>query len=180
MHAPFLSCCELWYGTNRIYYDFVLRKTWYPEILLSKMQKSKVPQWLWIPTKAIWHDIQNQNLSRMLLVWALNFVKLLWPLLRFSSCTHDQDTRAPTNKIADSYTESYAQTCFFRPLNNYSIQFIICPSQKIHMPKRIVWAMLKKEKKQKISMPKGMREKNAWQRAWRKEKKQINIAHTFK
>ena len=33
---------------------------------------------------------------------------------------------------------------------------------KFHMPKRIVWAMLKKEKERKkrnISMPKGMREK---------------------
>ena len=39
------------------------------------------------------------------------------------------------------------------------------------MPKRIVWAMLKKRKRRKISMPKGMREKNTCQRAWRKEKK---------
>ena len=59
MHAPFLSCCELWYGTNRICYDFVLREAWHPDILLTKMLKSKVSQWLWIPTKAIWHDIQN-------------------------------------------------------------------------------------------------------------------------
>ena len=57
MLAPFLSCCKLWYGINRIYYDFVLRETWHPEILLSKMLKSKVPQWLWLSTKAIWHDI---------------------------------------------------------------------------------------------------------------------------
>jgi hypothetical protein len=34
-------------------------------------------------------------------------------------------------------------------------------SKKIHVPKRIVWAMQKREKKEKkkISMPKGMREK---------------------
>ena len=56
MHAPSPNCCELWYGTNRICYDFVLRETWHPEISFSKMLKSKVPQWIWIPTKAIWHD----------------------------------------------------------------------------------------------------------------------------
>ena len=39
MHAPFLRCCELWYGTNRIYYDFVLRETWHPEISFSKTLK---------------------------------------------------------------------------------------------------------------------------------------------
>ena len=46
MHALFLSCCELWYGTNRICYDFVLRKTRHPKFSISKMLKSKVPQWL--------------------------------------------------------------------------------------------------------------------------------------
>ena len=74
MHAPFLSCCELWYGTNRICYDFVLRETWHPEILFSKMLKFKVPQWLRIPTKAIWHDIQIQTLVICYLFehWALS------------------------------------------------------------------------------------------------------------
>ena len=97
-HAPFLSCCEIWYGTNRICYDFVLRETRHPEFSIFKMLKFKVPQWLWIPTKAIWHN-SNSNPSHMLLVWALSFVKLLWPLLRFLSCAHDQDTRTPTNKM---------------------------------------------------------------------------------
>ena len=51
----------------------------------------------------------------------------------------------------------------------FSVHQIITPfmyhvslSQKFHVPKRIVWAMLKKGKKRKrkkISMPKGMREK---------------------
>ena len=74
MHAPFLSCCELWYGTNRIYYDFILRETWHPEILLSKMLKFNIPQWLWIPSKAIWHDIQIQTLVICYLFdhWALS------------------------------------------------------------------------------------------------------------
>ena len=47
-------------------------------------------------------------------------------------------------------------------------------SQKNHMPKRIVWAMLKKreklEKEKKYPCQKAW-EKNACQRAWRKEKK---------
>jgi hypothetical protein len=33
------------------------------------------------------------------------------------------------------------------------------------MSKRIVWAMLKNKRKRKISIPKGMREKNTCQRA---------------
>ena len=74
MHAPFLSCCVLWYGTNKICYDFVLRETWHLEILLSKMLKFNLPQWLWIPSKAIWHDIQIQTLviCYLLLHWALS------------------------------------------------------------------------------------------------------------
>ena len=43
------------------------------------------------------------------------------------------------------------------------------------MPKRIVWAMFKKKrKKRKISMPKGMREKNAKEHEEKKRKKQRN------
>ena len=83
---------------NRICYDFVLRETWHPEFSFKKMLKSKVPQWSWIPTMAICLD-SNTNLSHMLLIFTLSFVKLLWPLLRFSSCTHDQDLRTPTNKM---------------------------------------------------------------------------------
>ena len=44
--------------------------------------------------------------------------------------------------------------------------------------------MLKKEKKRKISMPKGMREKKCMPKSMKKrkekEKKEIKIAHTFK
>jgi Tfp pilus assembly protein PilZ len=52
-------------------------------------------------------------------------------------------------------------------------------SQKFHVPKRIVWAMLKKRK---ISMPKGMREKmHAKEHEEKKRKKEeIKTAHTFK
>ena len=99
MHAPFLSCCELWYGTNRICYDFVLRETWHPEISFSKKLKFKSSSMVMNTYQGHMTWYSNLNLSHMLLVWSLSFVKLLWPLLRFSSCIHDQDTRTPTNKL---------------------------------------------------------------------------------
>ena len=50
-------------------------------------------------------------------------------------------------------------------------------SQKFDMPKRIVWAMLKKEKEKKNAMPKGMREK---MHAKEHEEKKRKRTHTFK
>ena len=88
----------------------------------------------------------NSSLSHMLLVWSLSFVKLLWPLLRFSSCTHDQDTRTPINKL---------QTLTLRVTHKhaFSVHQIITPFiyyeslfQKVSYAKRIVWAILKKER----------------------------------
>jgi hypothetical protein len=38
------------------------------------------------------------------------------------------------------------------------------------VPKRIVWAMLKKEKRRKISMPKGMRGKKCMPKIMKKRK----------
>ena len=99
MHAPFLSCCEIWYGTNRICYDFVLRETWHLEVSFSK--NAKIQKFLndyeYLPRP--YDMIYIQNLSHMLLVWALSFIKLLGTVLRFSLSTHDQDTRTPTNKL---------------------------------------------------------------------------------
>ena len=132
------------------------------------MLKFKVPQWLWIPTKAIW-QYSNSNLSHMLLVITLRFVKLLWPLLRFSSCTHDQDTRTPTNKMLTLTLRVTQKHAFF--VHQIITPFIyhVSLSQKFHVPKRIVWAMLKKRKR-KISMQKGMREKNCMPKSMKKRK----------
>ena len=121
IHAPFLSCCELWYGTNRIYYDFVLRETWHSKILLSKMLKFKSSSMIMNTYQGHMTWYSNSNLSHMLLVWSLSFVKLLWPLLRFSSCTHDQDTHTPTIQLLTLTLRVTQKTCFFRPPNNYSI-----------------------------------------------------------
>ena len=174
MCAPFLSCCELWYGTNRICYDFVLRETWHPEILLSKMLKSKLLQWLWIPTNAIWHDIQIQNLSHMLLVWSLSFVKLLWPLLRFSSCTHDQDTRIPTNKLLTLTLRVMQKHIFF--VHQIITPFIyhVSFSQKFSYAKKnsMGYAKKRERKEKKYPCQKAWEKKNACRRAWRKEKKE--------
>ena len=90
MHAPFLSCCELWYGTNRICYDFVLRETRHPEFSISKMLQFKVPQWLWIPTKAIWHDIQIKTL-------VICYLYSHWVLS--NCCDPCRDSRTLTNKM---------------------------------------------------------------------------------
>jgi hypothetical protein len=137
MHAPFLSCCELCYGTNRICYDFVLGETWHPKILFSKkMLNSKVPKWSWIPTKAIWHDNQNSNLSHMLLIWSSSFVKLLWPMFRFLSCIHDQDTRPPTNKLLTLTLTVMQKHAFFYPPNNYSIHLSCVSLSKILYAKK--------------------------------------------
>ena len=107
----------------------------------------------------------NLNLSHMLLVWSLSFVELLWPLLRFSSCIHDQDTRTPTNKLLTLTRRVTQKTCLSVHHKKLLHSFIMSLSQKFHVPKRIVWAMLKnkkrekKERKEKKSMPKGMRGK---------------------
>ena len=70
----------------------------------------------------------------LLLHWALS--NCLWPLLRFSSCAHDQDTCIPTNKTIDSYIESYAKHVI--PPTKIITPFIYLESLflKFHMPKR--------------------------------------------
>ena len=101
----------------------------------------------------------NSNLSHILLVWALSFFKLLWPLLRFSSCTHDPDSCTPTNKLL-------TLTLRVTHKHAFSVHQIITPfiyhvslSNFFHMPKWIVWAMLKKgEDKEK----KNIHAKRAW------------------
>jgi len=100
MHAYFLSCCKLWYGTNRICYDFVLRETWHPEFYFQNAKKNEKFLNDSISYQGHMTHIQIQkNLCHMLLVFTLSFVILLWPLLRFLSCTHDQDSRTPINKM---------------------------------------------------------------------------------
>ena len=158
--CSFSKLLQVWYGTNRICYDFVLRETWNPEIFTFKNAKIQKfhNDYEYLPRP--YDMIYIQNLSHRLLVITLSFVKLLWPLLRFSSCTHDQYTRTPTNKIADSYTKKILHSLYHVSL-----------SQKNFMCQRIVWAMLKKEGKnihakrleRKKCMPKNMKK--------RKEKK---------
>ena len=101
--------------------------------------------------------IQMQNLSHMLFVIALRFVQLLWPLLRFLSCAHDQDTRTPTNKLLTltlrvTQKRAYSVHQIITPLVYHESLFL-----KFHMPKRKVWAVLKKEKK-------NIHAKEAWEK----------------
>ena len=115
----------------------------------------------------------NSNLTDMLLVWALSFVKLLGTVLRFSSSTHHKDTRTPTNKLL-TLTLRVTQKYIF------SIHQIITPfiyhvslSQKFHVPKRIVWAMLKKEGKKYIHAKRHERKKQCMLKSMKK-REEIN------
>jgi hypothetical protein len=87
----YLSSCLTWYREIDIAMTLFQRNTYHLEISISKLQIKSFSM-IKIPTKAIWH-IHIQNLSHMLLVFKVSFVKLLWPMLRFFSYTHDQDSR---------------------------------------------------------------------------------------
>jgi hypothetical protein len=145
-HAPFLSCCKLWYGTNRICYDFVLRETWHPEISFSKMLKSKVPQWLWIPTKAIWHDIQIQNLSHAtcLSIELCQIVVTRVEILIMHPWSRHTYTH---KKTANSYTESYAQHAFSVHQNNTPFTLSWYLSLIVSYAKKKVMGYVKKREK---------------------------------
>ena len=112
----------------------------------------------------------------LLLHWALS--NCLWPLLRFSSCTHDQDSRTPTNKMLTLTLRITHKHVF--PPTKIITPFIyhVSLSQKLSYAKKNSMGYAKK-RKEKMFMPKDIR-KNACQRAWRKEKKETKIAHTFK
>ena len=110
-----------------------------------------------------WFKIQY--LSHMLLVWALSFVKLLWPLLRLSSCTHDQDTRTPTNKLL-TLTLRVMQKHIFPSKKNYSIR-LLWLSKNLYAKKRNGMGYAKKKRKsihakrheRKKCMPKSMKKR---------------------
>ena len=129
------------------------------------MLKSKVLQWLWIPTRAIWYD-SNHNPSHMLLIFTLSFVKLLWPLLRFSSCTHDQDSRTPTNKML-TLTPRVTQKHVFRP-PKIKTPFIYHESfsPKFSYAKKKYGAMLKKERDTWSTQNSKRKEEKEWN-TWR-------------
>ena len=114
-------------------------------VFILKILKLKVPQWLWIPTTAIWLD-SIQNLSHMLLIFTLSFVKLLWPLLRFSPCTHDQDSRTPTNKMLTLTLRVTQKHVIFCPPNKNSIHLSWVLLSKVFICQKKVWGYAKKER----------------------------------
>ena len=148
MHHPFLSCCKLWYGTNGICYDFVQRETWHLEFYFQKNAKMKSSSMIAFPTKAIWHYTKYKTLVICCLVshWALS--NYLWPLLRFSSCTHDQDSHTPTNKMLTLTRRVTTKTCFSIHQINTPLIFFMSLSKKFICQKK-VWAMLKNKKKER-------------------------------
>ena len=54
----------------------------------------KAPRWYAKVLPKPYDDTSWKPYTHMLLVFALNFVKLLWPLREFFSCFHDQDSHA--------------------------------------------------------------------------------------
>ena len=57
---------------------------------MKTQKKYKVPRWYEIPIQSHMMFLL-QNHPHMQLVISLSFVKLLWPLVRFISYSHDQD-----------------------------------------------------------------------------------------
>ena len=112
LHETCLSCCGVWYGRHGICCNFVLRKTWHPEYLFSKIQKKNIE----VPQMMI-----NSYQSHMMIYIAkpysyaicyhIELCQIVVTFVRLLSCTHDRDSRAPRYKHANSYTESYAKTC---------------------------------------------------------------------
>jgi hypothetical protein len=117
----------------------------------------------------------------MMLVLMMSFVKFLWPMLRFFSCTYDQDSRTPT-KNANSYTESYTKTCISIHQNKNSIIHVmnlslqIPPKRKFGLYKKyernkrchVKEAWAKKRKREiKDAMPKKHEPKKIYDDEWK-------------
>ena len=115
MHDPFLSYCKMWYGANRICYDFVLRETRHLEFSFQKKLKIKsfsmIIKYLRKPYDMI-HLYKPLVTCYLFDHWVLsNCYDLSWDY-----------SHAPMIKIhlhpeiiADSYTKSCAQHAPFRP-----------------------------------------------------------------
>ena len=107
----------------------------------------------------------------MLLVITLSFLKLLWPLLRFSSCTHDQDTRTPTNKLLTLTLRVMHKYAFSIHQNNYSIH-LSCPSlSKISCDKKNSMGYAKKREKEKYPCQKAWEKKRSMPKSMKKRKR---------
>ena len=91
-HA-YLSSWRLRYGLNDMIFALYCLSAW--EIYL-KIWKTLCEAPLWY-TKVLpkpYDDVSWKPFTHMLLVFALSFVKLLWPLGEFFSCFRDQVSRA--------------------------------------------------------------------------------------
>jgi hypothetical protein len=115
--------------------------------------------------------LHDKNLTYMPLTLYWVWSSFVTPL-RDVSWSQDQNSRTRhQNKQLFLHWE-YA-THVFHSKNNTPFIYHVPLSQKISYAKKedMGYAKKKKKKKKNISMPKGMREKNACQRAWRKEEK---------
>ena len=86
-------------------HDFVSSKTWHLEFYF-KNAKNTSSSMIYITYQSRYDLFSTYiNSSHMLSVFMVSFVKLLWPMLRFFSYTHDQDSR--THSIKKNKTLGY-------------------------------------------------------------------------
>ena len=117
----------------------------------------------------------------MLIIFTLSFVKLLWPLLRFLSCTHDQDSRTPTIKMLTLIPRVMQKHVFHLPKIKTSFICHESFSPKFSYAKKKYEAMLKKERDTWSSQNSKRKEKNGTHEGSKMlEKRKIKIAHTSK
>ena len=116
----------------------------------------------------------------MLFVFTLSFVKLLWPFLRFSSCTPNQHSRTPTNKMLTLTLRVTQKQVFFCPPNKYSIYLSWVFLSKVFIYQKEYGAILKKERDIWSSQNSKRKDEKEWN-TWRFQSiEKSEIAHTFK
>ena len=118
-------------------------------ISFLKTQKyNKVPRWFEIPIQS--HMlISLQNLLHMQLAISLSFVKLLWPLVRFISYSHDQD-HIHIHTICYASTLG-ASTPPMHPQNKNSMLMYDTYHWKLHQR---IWGYTKRKKEIKYAYSK--------------------------
>ena len=100
-HAYLSSWC-LRYGLDDMIFAPFCLSAW---VIYLKIWKTlcEAPVWYAKVLPKPYDDTSWKPYTHMLLVFALSFVKLLWPLREFFSCFHDQDSRAHHIPVGVSY-----------------------------------------------------------------------------
>ena len=159
---------------DRICYDFILTETWWPEFSFKNAKFKKFHNdYELLPWP--YDIIPIQNPSHMLLIFTLSFVKLLWSLLRFSSCTHDQDSRTPIIKKLTLTLRVTQKHVFHPPKYKNSVHLSWALHSKVFICQKEYGAILKKrETHEALKIAKEKKKKNGTHegsKCWKKKKK---------